>query len=98
MVRVAVGAVAAQCGRTRRWRPRGTGCDDRGDDGDGERDQTASILKVVAPRSAGADQGEDHYGLAILRIRGIERVRLPADLVVLGRLSLAPSTARAIAA
>ena len=37
-----------------------------------------------------------HYGLAILRVRGIERVRLHADLVVLGRLSLALARARAV--
>jgi hypothetical protein len=37
-----------------------------------------------------------HYGLAILRVRGIERVRLHADLVVLARLSQALSRARAI--
>jgi hypothetical protein len=31
---------------------------------------------------------------SILRVRGIERVRLHADLVMLGRLSLALSSAR----
>ncbi|MHB8470731.1 MAG: transposase [Gaiellaceae bacterium] len=36
-----------------------------------------------------------HYGLAILRVRGIERVRLHADLVMLGRLALALARARA---
>ena len=36
-----------------------------------------------------------HYGLAILRVRGIERVRLHADLVMLARLSLAIARARA---
>jgi hypothetical protein len=35
-----------------------------------------------------------HYGLAILRVRGIERVRLHADLGILGRLALALSRAR----
>lgn len=29
-----------------------------------------------------------HYGLAMLRVRGIERVRLHADLTILGRLAL----------
>jgi hypothetical protein len=33
-------------------------------------------------------------GLAILRVRGIERVRLHADLTILGRLALALNTAR----
>jgi len=37
------------------------------------------------------------YGLAFLRVRGIERVRLHADLTMLGRLSLALARARAIA-
>jgi hypothetical protein len=35
-----------------------------------------------------------NYGLATLRVRGIERVRLHADLVMLGRLSLALAQAR----
>jgi len=37
------------------------------------------------------------YGLAFLRVRGIERVRLHADLVMLARLSLALSRTRAVA-
>jgi len=36
------------------------------------------------------------YGLAFLRVRGIERVRLHADLVMLGRLALALNRARAV--
>ena len=36
-----------------------------------------------------------HYALAMLRVRGVERVRLHADLVMLGRLSLALINARA---
>jgi hypothetical protein len=36
------------------------------------------------------------YGLAFLRVRGIERVRLHADLTMLGRLSLALARARAV--
>ena len=36
------------------------------------------------------------YGLAFLRVRRIERVRLHADLVMLGRLSLALARARAV--
>jgi hypothetical protein len=36
------------------------------------------------------------YGLAPLRVRGLQRVRLHADLVMLGRLSLALSRVRAI--
>lgn len=34
------------------------------------------------------------YGLAPLRVRGLARVRLHADLVMLGRLSLALNRAR----
>lgn len=37
-----------------------------------------------------------NYGLATLRVRGIERVRLHADLVMLGRLSLALAQVRAV--
>lgn len=36
------------------------------------------------------------FGLASLRVRGIERVRLHADLTMLGRLSLALARARAV--
>jgi len=36
------------------------------------------------------------YGLAFLRVRGIERVLLHADLIMLARLSQALSRARAI--
>jgi hypothetical protein len=36
------------------------------------------------------------YGLAPLRVRGIERVTLHADLTMLARLSLALARARAI--
>lgn len=39
-----------------------------------------------------------HYGLAILRVRGIERVRLHADLTILGRLALELAKTRAIPA
>jgi hypothetical protein len=37
-----------------------------------------------------------HYGFAPLRVRGLERVRLHADLVMLARLSQALSRARAV--
>lgn len=37
-----------------------------------------------------------NYGLAFLRVRGIERVRLHADLTMLGRLALALAKARAV--
>lgn len=36
------------------------------------------------------------YGLAFLRVRGIERVRLHADLIVLARLATALTRARAV--
>jgi hypothetical protein len=39
-----------------------------------------------------------HYALAMLRLRGIERVRLHADLVMLGRLSLARARGVPVAA
>jgi hypothetical protein len=37
-----------------------------------------------------------HYALAMLRVRGIERVRLHADLTILGRLALELAKARAV--
>jgi transposase len=37
-------------------------------------------------------------GLAFLRVRGIERVRLHADLTILGRLALELAKARAVSA
>jgi hypothetical protein len=37
-----------------------------------------------------------HYGLGMLRVQGIERVRLHADLTILGRLALALSEARKV--
>jgi hypothetical protein len=37
-----------------------------------------------------------HYALAMLRVRGIERVRLHADLTILGRLVLELARARAV--
>ena len=36
------------------------------------------------------------FGLAVLRVRGIERVRVHADLIMLARLALALSRARAV--
>ena len=38
-----------------------------------------------------------HYGLAMLRVRGLERVALHADLTMLARLAQALSRARAVA-
>ena len=38
-----------------------------------------------------------HYGLAFLRVRGIERVRLHADLTMLARLALELARARTVA-
>jgi transposase, IS5 family len=37
-----------------------------------------------------------HYGLATLRVRGSERVRLHADLTILGRLALELAKVRAV--
>ncbi len=37
-----------------------------------------------------------NFGLAFLRVRGIQRVRLHADLCMLGRLALALERARAV--
>jgi hypothetical protein len=38
-----------------------------------------------------------HHGLTPLRVRGIERVRLHADLTILGRLSVALLRSRGVA-
>jgi hypothetical protein len=54
--------------------------------------------KPVAWRSIGLSARvgrlKHNYGLAFLRVRGIERVRLHADLTMLARLALAVSRAR----
>ena len=65
----------------------------------------ANVTAVIPPRrNSGiresslpckSDEWLKHnYGLAFLRVRGIERVRLHADLTMLGRLSLALARAR----
>jgi hypothetical protein len=40
---------------------------------------------------------KNHYGLAPLRVRGLDRVRLHADLTILARLAQALGHARAVA-
>ena len=57
--------------------------------------------RMVRPSEVGAVEREfgrlkHHYALACLRVRGIERVRLHADLTMLGRLALALAKARAV--
>ena len=47
--------------------------------------QRSPEQRNATPRKPGAQ----HFGLASLRVRGIERVRLHADLTMLGRLALA---------
>ena len=61
-----------------------------------ERFKTLYKRRSAVEREFGRLKHE--YGLAFLRVRGIERVRLHADLVMLGRLSLALSRARAVSA
>ena len=53
----------------------------------------------VAPLSSASSATlKHHFGLAFLRVRGIERVRLHADLVMLARLALALERTRALPA
>jgi hypothetical protein len=52
------------------------------------------VLPECAERESGRLKNE--YGLAPLRVRGLERVALHADLVMLARLSQALSRARAV--
>ena len=53
---------------------------------------------VIPPWPAAVERAfgdlEQHYGLSPLRVRGLERVALHADLVMLARLSQALSRAR----
>jgi hypothetical protein len=65
----------------------------RRDDGS-ERFKTIYKRRSAVEREFGRLKHE--YGLAFLRVRGIERVRLHADLTMLGRLSLALARARAV--
>ena len=59
--------------------------------------QELEILRRPARAAATPTVGrlKPHYGLAMLRVRGIERVRLHADLIMPARSSLALSRARA---
>jgi DDE family transposase len=59
-----------------------------------ERFKTLYKRRSAVEREFGRLKHE--YGLAFLRVRGIERVRLHADLTMLGRLSLALARARAV--
>jgi hypothetical protein len=60
-----------------------------------ERFRTLYKRRVAVEREFGRLKHD--YGLAPLRVRGIERVRLHADLVILGRLGLALLRSRQIA-
>jgi hypothetical protein len=55
----------------------------------------ASIRGRAAVERAFGDL-KSHYGLTPLRVRGLERVSLHADLVMLARLSQALARARAV--
>ena len=73
-------------------------CDERGcvaviplRKGQGERN-----LRIPRSSDEWRNLYRRRYGLAFLRVRGSERVRLHADLVMLGRLAQALSRARAV--
>jgi hypothetical protein len=53
-------------------------------------------LGVVSPVEREFGRLKNEYGLAPLRVRGLERVALHADLVMLARLSQALVRARAL--
>ena len=55
----------------------------------------AQALPPPLPRRARVRFLKHHFGLAAIRVRGIQRVRLHADLVMLGRLRLALARMRA---
>jgi hypothetical protein len=61
----------------------------------GERFRTLYKNRVAVEREFGRLKND--YGLAPLRVRGLERVQLHADLVILARLSQALNRARAVA-
>ena len=68
---------------------------------DGERDEFANHTRNLYRRRRSAVEREfgrlkHQYGLAFLRVRRIERVRLHADLVMLARLAQALARARAV--
>ena len=52
------------------------------------------LVLSIAGTGTGAGTSSHHYGLAMLRVRGIDRVRLHADLIMLSRLSLALARVR----
>ena len=61
--------------------------------------ETSRWGKLYAGRSAVEREFgrlKHDYGLAFLRVRGIERVRLHADLIMLARLASALTRARAV--
>lgn len=60
----------------------------------GERFRTFYKNRVAVEREFGRLKND--YGLSPLRVRGLKRVQLHADLVMLARLSLALSRARAV--
>jgi hypothetical protein len=60
----------------------------------GERFRTLYKNRVAVEREFGRLKND--YGLAPLRVRGLECVQLHADLTMLARLSLALSRTRAI--
>ena len=57
-------------------------------------DQWASLYRRRTSVEREFGRLKHEYGLAFLRVRGISRVRLHADLAMLGRLGLALSRAR----
>lgn len=59
-------------------------------------DEWKRLYRGRSARRARVGRLKHHYALAMLRVRGIERVRLHADLTILGRLALELARARAV--
>jgi hypothetical protein len=60
--------------------------------------EALSVMRVLRTPLSEREFGrlKNEYGLAPLRVRGLDRVRVHADLVMLARLSQALARARAV--
>src|SRR5439155_14928269 len=65
--------------------------------GETESDEWRSLYRRRSSVEREFGRLKHHYALAMLRVRGIERVRLHADLTILGRLALELARLRAMA-
>jgi hypothetical protein len=61
-----------------------------------DKDVVEDVTAITKAASARVRTAEEEYGLAPLRVRGLERVALHADVVMLPRLSQALARARTV--